>query len=278
MEQDFCRAANGDHPPLMRSVNGDMRRAAANLALIINECGLSQSELSRRSGVSRQLINGWARQRVSVTLSSTVGQLLSALHLTLADLLIEEEALCAKIGKSRQPAFDGHQIFPMLARLSQDTVSRQRLDVLVGTFRYRTRLKDAPMFVLERLFQFEPDDGRGTAVKLFKDVRVSNNTFAEGSCFYHQSMFVITVECVDPPHQPMIYAFRDPRTPRIRALSGVSIAPDLFGPNAGCPLARLIYLYRANPDGTAIPAEGFNPDAEFSAFIPPDACSVITTY
>jgi transcriptional regulator with XRE-family HTH domain len=278
MEQDLCRAADGDNPPLMRSVNGDMRRAAANLALIINECGLSQSELSRRSGVSRQLINGWARQRVSVTLSSTVGQLLSGLHLTLADLLLDQETLCARIGKSRQPAPDGQQIFPKLARLSQDATSRQRLDVLVGTFRYRTRLKDAPMFVLERLFQFEACDGRGTVAKVFEDVRVSDKTFAEGNCFYHQSMFFVAVECVDPPHQPMIYAFRDPHTPRIRALSGVSIAPDLFGPNAGSPLARLVYIYRANPDGTAIPGEGFNPDAEFSAFIPPDACSVITTY
>jgi hypothetical protein len=91
-------------------------------------------------------------------------------------------------------------------------------------------------------------------------------------------MFFLAVECVEPPHQPMIYAFRDPRTPVIRALSGVSIAPDLFGPNAGCPLARLVYLYRVNHDGTAVLGEGFNPDAEFNAFIPTDACSVITTY
>jgi transcriptional regulator with XRE-family HTH domain len=259
MEQDLCRVADGHNPPLVRSVNADMRQAAANLALIINECGLSQSELSRRSGVSRQLINGWARQRVSVTLSSTVGQLLNGLQLTLGDLLLDEETLCAKLGKSSRPEPDGQQIFPKLARLSQDTASRQRLDTLVGTFRYRTRLKDAPMFVLERLFQFEPRDGLGTAVKVFEDVRVSNKAFAEGNCFYHQSMFFVAVECVDPPHQPMIYAFRDPHTPRIRALGGVSIAPDLFGPNAGCPLARLVYLYRANPDGTVISAEGFNP-------------------
>jgi hypothetical protein len=134
------------------------------------------------------------------------------------------------------------------------------------------------MFVLERLFQFEACDGNGTTVKVFEDVRVGDRTFAEGHCFYHQSMFFVAVECTEPPHQPMIYAFRDPRTPVIRALSGVSIAPDLFGPYAGCPLARLVYLYRANPDGTAVLGEGFNPDAEFSAFIPTDACSVITTY
>jgi hypothetical protein len=91
-------------------------------------------------------------------------------------------------------------------------------------------------------------------------------------------MFLVTVECSEPPHQPLIFAFRDPLTPKIRALNGVSIAPDLFGPHAGCPLARLVYLYRVNADGSAVPGEGFNPDAEFSAFIPTDSCSVITTY
>jgi transcriptional regulator with XRE-family HTH domain len=278
MQQDSYRMPSGQDAPLARSVNGDMRRAAANLALVINECGLSQSELSRRSGVSRQLINGWARQRVSVTLSSTVGQLLSGLQLTLADLLLDQEALFAKLGKAPRSTPEGLQILPNLARLSQDTTARQRLDLILGTFRFKTRLKDAPMFVLERLFQFEACDGNGTMVKVFEDVQVGNRTFAEGHCFYHQSMFFVAVECVEPPHQPMIYAFRDPRTPIIRALSGVSIAPDLFGPHAGCPLARLVYLYRANPDGTAVVGEGFNPDAEFSAFIPTDACSVITTY
>jgi transcriptional regulator with XRE-family HTH domain len=278
MDQCMDRAVPDQIAPPTRSVNGDMRRAAANLALIINECGLSQSELSRRSGVSRQLINGWARQRVSVTLSSTVGQLLSGLQLTLADLLLDEETIFARLGKTPRFAFDARQIFPNLVRLSLDTASRQRLDVILGTFRFKTRLKDSPMFVLERLFQFETCDGGGTTVKLFEDVRVGNRTYAEGHCFHHQNMYFVAVECTEPPHQPLIYAFRDPRTPKIRALSGVSIAPDLFGAHAGCPLARLVYLYRANPDGTAISAEGFNPDAEFSTFIPPDACSVITTY
>jgi transcriptional regulator with XRE-family HTH domain len=164
MEQETYRVSGGQGPPLARSVNGDMRRAAANLALVINECGLSQSELSRRSGVSRQLINGWARRRVSVTLSSTVGQLLSGLQLTLADLLLDQETLCAKLGKAPRSAPDGLQILPNLARLSQDTTSRQRLDIVLGTFRFKTRLKDAPMFVLERLFQFEACDGNGTTV------------------------------------------------------------------------------------------------------------------
>src|SRR5271169_6942229 len=177
MEQVLCRAADGHNPPPVRSVNA-----------------------------ARQLINGWARQRVSVTLSSTVGQLLNGLQLTLADLLLDEETLCARLGKQRQPAPDGQQIFPKLARLSQDAKSRQRLDSLVGTFRYRTRLKDAPMFVLERLLQFEAGDGEGTAVKVFENLRVTNKAFAEGNCFYHQSMFFVAVECVDPPHQPMIYA------------------------------------------------------------------------
>src|SRR5271169_86775 len=104
MQQGLSRVANGRDAPEARSVNSDMRQAAANLALVINECGLSQSELSRRSGVSRQLINGWSRQRVSVTLSSTVGQLLNGLQLTLADLLQDEEALCVKLGKSPHSA------------------------------------------------------------------------------------------------------------------------------------------------------------------------------
>jgi transcriptional regulator with XRE-family HTH domain len=278
MEQEPCLMANAQTPPVARSVNSDMRRAAANLALVINECGLSQSELSRRSGVSRQLINGWSRQRVSVTLSSTVGQLLGGLQLNLADLLLDEEALFARLGKSPRSAPDVRQIFPNLLRLAQDSGSRQRLDSILGTFRFKTRLKESPMFVLERLFQFEAGDRNGPTVKVFEDVRVANRTYAEGHCLHHQNMYFVTVECTEPPHQPMIYAFRDPRTPKIRSLSGVSIAPDLFGAYAGCPLARLVYLYRANADGTPISAEGFNPDAEFSAFIPPDACSVITTF
>jgi len=278
MDQCIYRAADGPSPSLARSVNGDMRRAAANLALIINECGLSQSELSRRSGVSRQLINGWARQRVSVTLSSTVGQLLGGLQLTLADLLLDHETLAEKLGIKPGLAPGAMQILPNLARHSEDPTSRQRLDLLLGTFRYKTRLKDAPMFVLERLFQFEARDGNGIAVKVYEEVRVGNKTFAEGHCFHRESMFFVAVECVEPPHQPMIFALRDPRTPKIRSLNGVSIAPDWFGANAGSPLARLVFLYRANADGTAISAEGFNPDAEFSTFIPPDACSVITSY
>jgi transcriptional regulator with XRE-family HTH domain len=278
MDQCAYRAFDGHGPSSMRSVNGDMRRAADNLAFIINACGLSQSELSRRSGVSRQLINGWARQRVTVTLSSTVGQLLAGLQLTLADLLLDEATLAARLGVKPGALSNGARVLPHLVNHSQDPASRQRLELVLGTFRYKTRLKDAPMFVLERLFQFEADDGEGLAVKVFEDVRVGNKTFAEGHCFHRQSMFFVTVECAEPPHQPMVFAFRDPQTPKVRSLNGVSIAPDWFGPNAGCPLARLVYLYRTNPDGTPISVEGFNPDVEFSTFIPPDACSVITTY
>ena len=110
-----------------------MRRAAANLALIINECGLSQSELSRRSGVSRQLINGWARQRVSVTLSSTVGQLLSGLQLTLADLLLDEETLVREDSEKRaHPPPTGRRFFPISSRLSQEAPSRHRLELHPG--------------------------------------------------------------------------------------------------------------------------------------------------
>ncbi len=278
MDQCAYRAFDGQGPSSMRSVNGDMRRAAANLAFIINACGLSQSELSRRSGVSRQLINGWARQRVSVTLSSTVGQLLAGLQLTLADLLLDEATLAARLGVKPGASFPGAQVLPHLVSGSQDPASRQRLDVLLGTFRYKTRLKDAPMFVLERLFQFEADDGEGFAVKVFEDVRASNKTFAEGRCFHRQSMYFVSVECTEPPHPPLIFAFRDTGAPKVRSLNGVSIAPDWFGAAAGSPLARLVYLYRTNPDGSAIATDDFNPDVEFSSFIPADACSVITTY
>src|SRR5271163_182129 len=154
MQQEVRRATNGYDPPAARSVNGDMRQAATNLAFIINECGFSQSELSRRSGVSRQLINGWARQRGSVTLSSTVGQFLSGIQLSLGDLLLDQEALCAKIGKAPRAVADGPQILPHLVRSSRETAARQRLGSILGTFRYKARLKGNPMFVLERLFQF----------------------------------------------------------------------------------------------------------------------------
>jgi transcriptional regulator with XRE-family HTH domain len=278
MDQCTYRASDGHGLSSMRSVNGDMRRAAANLAFIINACGLSQSELSRRSGVSRQLINGWARQRVSVTLSSTVGQLLAGLQLTLADLLLDEATLAARLGVKPDALSMGTQILPHLVSRSQDPASRQRLDLLVGTFRYKTRLKDAPMFVLERLFQFEAGDGEGLVVKVFEDVRAGKKTFAEGRCFHRQSMYFVSVECTEPPHPPLIFAFRDDGAPKIRSLNGVSITQDWFGTAAGSPLARLVYLYRANPDGSAIAADDFNPDIEFSSFIPVDACSVITTF
>ena len=278
MDQSTYRALDGQSLSSMRSVNGDMRRAAANLAFIINACGVSQSELSRRSGVSRQLINGWARERVSVTLSSTVGQLLAGLQLTLADLLLDEATLAARLGvkpgasfpaarnssPSREP-FAGRNV------AAAPRPARRHL-------RYKTRLKDAPMFVLERLFAFEADDGEGLAVKVFEDVRAGNKTFAEGRCFHRQSMYFVAVECTEPPHPPLVFAFRDTGAPKIRSLNGVSIAPDWFGTAAGSPLARLVYLYRANPDGSAIAADDFNPDVEFSSFIPADACSVITTY
>jgi hypothetical protein len=278
MDQCTYRAIDGRDPPSMRSVNGDMRRAAANLALIINECGLSQSELSRRSGVSRQLVNGWAKQRVSVTLSATVGQFLSCLHLTLADLLLDERELYAKLGKTLPSVPRGPRTLPHLARISQDPISRQRLEVLAGTYRFRTRLKDVPMFVLERVFQFEPRDGGGVAVRVFEDTRVGNKTFAEGHCFYNLSMFLVVLEGSEPPHHPIIYAFRDPQTLKIRSLNGVSISPEEFGPHSGCPHARLIYLYRTNPDGSPISTDGFNFEAEFNTFIPTDSCSVLNSY
>jgi transcriptional regulator with XRE-family HTH domain len=161
MDQCTYRALDGQGLSSMRSVNGDMRRAAANLAFIVNACGLSQSELSRRSGVSRQLINGWARQRVSVTLSSTVGQLLAGLQLTLADLLLDEAALAARLGVKPRALSTGAQVLPHLVSHSQDPASRQRLELVLGTFRYKTRLKDAPMFVLELCSSSKPMTAKG---------------------------------------------------------------------------------------------------------------------
>jgi transcriptional regulator with XRE-family HTH domain len=255
-----------------------MRRAAANLALIIRECGLSQSELSRRSGLSRQLINGWARQRVAVSLSTTVGQFLSSIQLTLADLLLDEQALYAKLGKSPSFEVDQGLILPRLSRFSKSEEALERLDVVAGTFRYRTRLKESPIFVLERTFQFQPRETHGPTVKAFDGPHVGNKTFAEGHCFYHQSIFFIFVECTDPPYQPLLYAYRDPHTPKITSLQGVSIAPAWFGTDIGRPLTRLVYMHRTNADGSAISEAGFDPDREFNTFIPVDACTVLTTF
>src|SRR5262245_9850793 len=171
--------------PSGRSVNDDMRRAAANLALVIRECGLSQSELSRRSGLSRQLINTWARQRISVSLSATVAQLLNCVQLKLADLLLDEQALYAKIGRAPQPESESLQVFPRLVRHSTDETCRRRLELMLGTFRYKTRLKEQPMFVLERTVQFLRDDRYSLVARVFEGVRISNKTYAEGYCLYY---------------------------------------------------------------------------------------------
>jgi transcriptional regulator with XRE-family HTH domain len=263
--------AGGAHPAASRSVNDDIRRVATNLALVINHCGLSQSELSRRSGLSRQLINGWARGRGSVSLSATVGQLLSVVEMTLADLLLEPEQLSRRLKVAPQADARTLNILPRLAQ-APDEAARKRIAGMAGTFRTRTRLKESPMFVLERLFQFQPEDA-SCAVSVHES-RIGNTPIAQGNCFYHQSTFYVFVESTDPPHQPLIYAFRDPRTPRIMSLQGVSIAPHMFGPDMGSPLTRLVYMARDGADAH----EGFDPDSEFSAFIPVDACTVLTTF
>src|SRR5262249_39472182 len=161
---------------------------------IIRECGLSQSELSRRSGLSRQLINGWARQRLSVSLSATVGRFLSGIDLTLGDLLLDEQALYSKLGRPSPSNGDGFQFFPRMMRMSKSQESQERLDRLAGTFRYRTRLKESPIFVLERTFQFEPRNEHGLTVKAFDGPRVGNKSFAEGYCVYHEPIFFVFVE------------------------------------------------------------------------------------
>jgi transcriptional regulator with XRE-family HTH domain len=88
---------NGARPAARPSVNDEIRRVSSTLAPVINHCGLSQSELSRRSGLSRQLVNSWARKRGSVSLSATVGQLLNVIELTLADLLLDQALLSRKL-------------------------------------------------------------------------------------------------------------------------------------------------------------------------------------
>lgn len=261
--------AGASSRPASNSVNDDLRRVASNLALVINGCGLSQSELSRRSGLSRQVINGWARARGAVSLSAPVGQLLAVVHLTLADLLLDEVALSRKLNIA--PASDGAEVLPHLFRSSTDEACRTRFAAVAGTFHYRTRLKDSPMFVLKRIFQFSVED-KGCIVRLFED-RIGNRTWAEGSCFYYQSAFYVFVECSDPPHQPLIYAMRDPKTPKINSMYGVSIAPHFFSVDAGCPLARLVYMSRENVGDV-----GFDPDLEFNTFIPVDATTVLTTF
>jgi transcriptional regulator with XRE-family HTH domain len=273
------QADNGGSRSASRAVNDDIRRAAANLALVIRECGLSQSELARRSGLSRQLINGWARQRVPMSLSTTVGRLLSAIKLSLADLLLDEQTLYAKLGRTLRVDGGPAQILPRLKGFSRTAAGRGRLQALAGTFRYRTRLKESPLFVLERTFQFEPyRDNDGALVKAFDGPHVGNRPFAEGHCLYHQSMFFLFVESTYAPYRPLLYAYRDPNTPRITSLNGVSIAPAGFGRDMGLPTSGLAYMHRINADGSAIAEPDFDPEREFNTYIPADGCTVLTAF
>ncbi len=271
------QAKTGQRLLSARAANNDMRRAAANLALIIKECGVSQSELARRSGVSRQLINGWARQRLSVSLSATVGRVLGCIQMGLADLLLDERALYAKLGK---PVGDEAYPAKFLSRLrcsSRTAEAHRRLAVINGTFRYRTRLKQSPVFVLERTLQFQLSGGHDSVVKAFDGPRAGNKSFAEGFCLYHQAIFFVFLECTEPPYQPLIYAYRDLHSPEIRSMNGVLIEPNWFGANIGCPLTTLVYMHRTNADGSALSETDFDPEVEFNIFIPADACTVLTT-
>jgi hypothetical protein len=144
-----------------------------------------------------------------------------------------------------------------------------RFAALAGTFHYRTRLKETPTYVLERVLEIVPD-GACCAVKVF-ETNAGNKPYAEGNCFYHQATFFMFAECSDPPHLPMIYAFRDPQTAAIMSLNGVSIVPC---PDIGSPLTRLVYMSR---DGVPASSE-FDPEREFNAFIPADACTALTTF
>jgi transcriptional regulator with XRE-family HTH domain len=258
-----------------QSVNDDMRRAAANLATIIRECGVSQSELSRRSGLSRQLINGWARQRLPVSLSTTVGLFLSGIQLNLADLLLDEQSLYNKLGKTPHSASELPQLLPRLAEFSKSEEGRKRRKAMDGSFRYRIRFKEAPIFVLEQTLQFESNSDE-TIVRAFDGPHVSNRLFGQGVCFSYPSIFFIFLELTEPPHQPLIYAYRDPLALKIMSLRGVVISPVSFGADFGRPLTGLTYLHRINADGSAVSENGFDPDREFNTFIPADGRSVLT--
>src|SRR5262249_6478802 len=152
------------------------------LALVIHHCGLSQSELSRRSGLSRQLINSWACERGSVSLSATVGQLLTVIDLTLGDLLLDQAFLSRKLQITQQASpqadIDLSRILPQLAN-AQDDSARKRIAAMAGTFRCRTRLMETPMLVLERLVEIAPDRA-SCAVKIF-DTQSGNKLHAEGN-------------------------------------------------------------------------------------------------
>jgi transcriptional regulator with XRE-family HTH domain len=262
----------GARAPAARSVNDDMRRVAANLAIIIRECGVSQSELSRRSGLSRQLINAWARQRVTVSLSTTVGQFLSSIQMTLADLLLEEQAVYEKLGKACRSETLSSGLFPGLTQSSNTEEARKRREAIVGLFRFRTRLRESPDYLVERTFLFE-SNGDDTTVRVFNAPRVSNKLYAQGVCFYSKSAFYVFVELNEPPHQPIVYAYRDPHTPKISSLRGVLLCPILFGSDLDRPYTRLVYMHRIHDDGSAIAEAGFDPEREFNTFIPVDACT-----
>jgi transcriptional regulator with XRE-family HTH domain len=262
----------GARAPAARSVNDDMRRAAANLATIIRECGVSQSELSRRSGVSRQVLNAWARQRVTVSLSATVGQFLSCIQMTVADLLLDEQAVYKKLGRTCRSETEFSELFPRLTQYSNTEEARKRREAIIGLFRYRTRLKESPDYIVERTFLFE-SSGHETTVKVFNAPHVSNELYAQGVCFYSQSAFYVLVELNEPPHQPVVYAYRDPNTPKVSSLRGVLLCPILFGPDLDRPYTRLVYMNRVRDDGSAIAETGFDPELEFNTFIPRDACT-----
>lgn len=176
-----------------------------------------------------------------------------------------------KLQVAPQADADLSRILPQLAR-SLDDDARQRIAAMAGTFRYRTRRKEAPMLVLEQLIEIVPD-GASCAVKMF-ETSAGNKPYADGNCFYHQATFFVFAECTDPPHRPLIYAFRDPLTAEIMSLNGVSIVPHSFGPDMGSPLMRLVYMWR---DGVPASAE-FDPEREFNSFFPADACTVLTTF
>lgn len=259
-------------PPLartVRSVNDNIRLASSNLAFIINSCGLTQSELARRSGLSRQLINAWARQRVAVSLSTSVGQLLNCLDLSLGDLLLDEPILRSMLSAAHTspelashdltprdltamaaPPLDAARILPhLIARQSCTTVT-DRLNQMLGTFRCCVGRAERSDVALERTARVERPDGHGVVMTLF-DGPARGEPLAVGACFHDHSTFYVFAESSAEPHRPFIYLFQDPATPEVNTLVGLSITPGASGALPGGSVPLPICLRRVHLDGAA---------------------------
>ena len=280
----LTKAPVGNGPPPTQqsrrtgAPNDDMRLAAHNLAVIIGNCGVSQSELSRLSGVSRQLINGWARERVSITLSTTIAQLLTPLGFKLSDLLLEKTALLSKMGPQHESGREPSIAIPHLMGSMTNPVSRRRVEALHGAFLYRTRIKETAYLIIEVTFEFDAHSDTIPTVRVHEGKGINSKAIIAGHYFHHESTFYIFAHHLSPPHFTFVYAFWDPMSDRLDRLRGVSLAPEWFGEHRGKPIARLVFMHRVNSDGRPLPDQDFDPDAEFVEYIPADGVSVIKSF